>query len=94
MERNDSDAERRPNLVEVDKMAIAPDVLERRHEDFRQRVTIHLTYAIVLLSISAIGLVVAFPDRTAALKDILSIILPGLFGVYGTAMGFYFSQRK
>ncbi|MGE7413009.1 hypothetical protein [Methylobacterium tarhaniae] len=81
-------------MVEVDKIAIAPDVLERRHEDFRQRVTIHLTYAIFLLSMAAIGLVVTFPDRTAVLKDIRSIILPGLFGVYGTAMGFYFSQRK
>jgi hypothetical protein len=94
MEDDDGDAVRRPNVVEVDKIAIAPDVLERRHEDFRQRVTIHLTYAIFLLSLSAIGLVVAFPDRTVALKDILSIVMPGLFGVYGTAMGFYFSQRK
>jgi len=94
VENSDGGSTRRPSLVEVDKPAIPPDLLERRHEDFRQRVTIHLTYAILMLSMSSIGLVVAFPDRTTSLKDILSIILPGLFGVYGTAMGFYFSQRK
>lgn len=83
----------RPIPIDVD-LPIAPHTLERRHEDLRQRVTLHLTYAIGVIAVLSIVIVAAMPDRAAPLKDLLSIILPGLFGVYGTAMGFYFSQRK
>ena len=53
-----------------------------------------LTCTVVGAVILPITAVVIFPDRAEAVKSLASILVAPLIGVYGTVLGFYFSESK
>ncbi len=72
---------------------IRPTLVERQREETREKLALFLVIALTLITILSLGLGVGFPDRVSAIKEILTMTLPGFFGAFGTAVGFYFGQK-
>jgi hypothetical protein len=71
-----------------------PDTVEGKREDVRRVIVQNLTYAVIGIPVISVITVAVMPDRLTTLKEILPLIFTGLFGAYGTAIGFYFGERK
>lgn len=89
---NTTDEDPSAHLVEVGA-PIMPTLVERQREETREKLALFLVIALTLITILSLGLGVAFPDRVSAIKEILTMTLPGFFGAFGTAVGFYFGQK-
>jgi hypothetical protein len=90
---NDSKEVQKMNL-DIGPLNEHPRTMEERREGVRERLAMTLTYAVVGLGGLCVVLAVAFPDRAAKLSEITSVFLGPLIGVYGTVLGFYFSDKK
>lgn len=66
----------------------------RARESVRGMLAIVLTCAIIALMFLSLVGVFLEPTRAAAVKEIISIFITPFIGVYGTVLGFYFSQNK
>lgn len=86
--------EKAGTVLEIGPLDERPRMTEERRETVRERLAMTLTYAVVGLGGVCIALAVAFPDRAGKLSEIASVFLGPLTGVYGTVLGFYFSDRK
>ena len=71
-----------------------PDTIQGKREDVRRVIVQNLTYAVIGIPALSVVTVAVMPDRLTALKEILPLIFTGLFGAYGTAIGFYFGEKK
>lgn len=82
-----------PIEIEIDT-TVPPRAIERSRENVRERIVVHLTWCVTLVIVTSLATATVYPDRVQAIKDLLLIMMPGLFGSYGTALGFYFGQKK
>ena len=73
---------------------IEPQTIEVKREHVRKSVTMTLTYAISTISGAVIASAIIWPDRVPAIKEIVPLIVPGLFGIYGAIIGYYFGETK
>jgi hypothetical protein len=80
-------------VYEIGPLSEAPFEIKKR-ESVRERLAITLTYTVIAAAILPMAAAIIFPDRAPIIKELAPIVIGPLIGIYGTVLGFYFSQNK